>query len=244
MFVVAQSTKKRPNSLTFARMFDGNVLDMCEVGVDSWQSMNEFKTPKSTPGHKPLMHFSSELFESHPRFIQLKSMLLDFFNAEVIQSISLAGLEHVISISLAPTPPTLTTAEVDSSLQTLPLVHIRCYTLKLLASGSRVPRVELVPMGPSFDLSMRRNKDADPAVWKEAMRRPKLKKQEVEKGLGKKRKNIEVDAMGDLRGRVHIAKQDIGKLQTRKMKGLKNPEERIGKRRKVEKESVDNDMEE
>ena len=27
--------------------------------------------------------------------------------------------------------------------------------------------------------------------------------------------------MGDLRGRVHIVKQDLGKLQTRKMKGLK-----------------------
>jgi len=27
--------------------------------------------------------------------------------------------------------------------------------------------------------------------------------------------------MGDLRGRVHVGKQDLGKLQTRKMKGLK-----------------------
>jgi ribosome production factor 2 len=53
------------------------------------------------------------------------------------------------------------------------------------------------------------------------MRRPKMKKTEVEKGLGKKRKNMEVDEMGDLRGRVHVTKQDLGKLQTRKMKGLK-----------------------
>jgi ribosome production factor 2 len=27
--------------------------------------------------------------------------------------------------------------------------------------------------------------------------------------------------MGDLRGRVHVGVQDLGKLQTRKMKGLK-----------------------
>jgi len=59
-------------------------------------------------------------------------------------------------------------------------------------------------------------------MWKAAMKRPKLKKQDLEKGLGKKRKNMEVDEMGDLRGRVHIAKQDLGKLQTRKMKGLKS----------------------
>ena len=48
-----------------------------------------------------------------------------------------------------------------------------------------------------------------------------MKKTEVEKGLGKKRKNMDVDEMGDLRGRVHVMKQDLGKLQTRKMKGLK-----------------------
>ena len=58
-------------------------------------------------------------------------------------------------------------------------------------------------------------------LWKQEMKRPKLRKQEVEKGLGKKRKNMEVDEMGDLRGRIHVGKQDLGKLQTRKMKGLK-----------------------
>jgi ribosome production factor 2 len=40
--------------------------------------------------------------------------------------------------------------------------------------------------------------------------------------LGRKRKNVEVDEMGDLRGRVHVGKQDLGRLQTRKMKGLKS----------------------
>jgi ribosome production factor 2 len=42
-FVIAQSTKKRPNDLIFVRTFDGRVLDMCEVGVDSFVSMNDFK---------------------------------------------------------------------------------------------------------------------------------------------------------------------------------------------------------
>lgn len=43
LFVVGQSTKKRPDGLTFVRMFDHRVLDMCEVGVDGWKSMAEFK---------------------------------------------------------------------------------------------------------------------------------------------------------------------------------------------------------
>ena len=78
-------------------------------------------------------------------------------------------------------------------------------------------------MGPSIDLTLRRHQEPDPELLKQALKRPKLKKQDVEKGLGNKRKmrNMEVDEMGDLRGRVHIAKQDLNKLQTRKMKGLK-----------------------
>ena len=43
MFIVGQSTKKRPHGMTFVRMFDYRVLDMCEVGVDDWKSMADFK---------------------------------------------------------------------------------------------------------------------------------------------------------------------------------------------------------
>jgi len=221
MFVHGQSTKKRPNNMTIARMFDGRLLDMCELGVDQFVSMDEFKTHKPQPGYKPMLHFASELFDTHPRFIQLKSLLMDFFNGEVIESVHLSGLEHVISITVAPSSEKLASSSDAQTDGPLPVVHVRGYTIKLLASGQRAPRVELVPMGPSLDLSLRRHQPADPDLWKAAMRRPKLKKQDVEKGLGKKRKNTEVDEMGDLRGRVHIAKQDLAKLQTRKMKGLK-----------------------
>ena len=176
------------------------------------------------------MHFASELFDTHPRFIQLKSILLDFFNGEEIESICLPGLEHVISISCAPTPAALNSTAVNmypnqhsspEDTSTLPKVFVRTYTIKLLASGTRIPRVELTPMGPSLDLTLRRHQSPDPEMLKQAMKRPKLKKTDVEKGLGKKTKNMEVDGMGDLRGRVHVGKQDLMKLQTRKMKGLK-----------------------
>ncbi|KAF9444282.1 Brix-domain-containing protein [Macrolepiota fuliginosa MF-IS2] len=225
LFLIGQSTKKRPNGLTFVRMFDGRVLDIIEFGVEKLVGMAEFKTPKCTPGNKPLLHFASDLFETHPRFIQLKSMLISFFNGETIESICLPGIEHVISITLSPTPTTLTTDVTDTNpedLTSLPKVHIRAYTIKLKASGTRIPKVGLVPMGPSLDLVLRRHQAPDPDLLKQSLRRPKLKKQDVEKGVGKKRKNMEVDEMGDLRGRVHVGKQDLSKLQTRKMKGLKS----------------------
>ena len=43
MFVLGQSTKKRPNGLVIARTFDTRVLDMCELGVDGFVSMAAFK---------------------------------------------------------------------------------------------------------------------------------------------------------------------------------------------------------
>jgi ribosome production factor 2 len=43
MFLVGQTTKKRPDGITLVRMFDGRVLDMCEFGVDKFVSMAEFK---------------------------------------------------------------------------------------------------------------------------------------------------------------------------------------------------------
>lgn len=38
-----------------------------------------------------------------------------------------------------------------------------------------------------------------------------------------KKKNISRDGLGTTHGRVHVGVQDINKLQTRKMKGLRNP---------------------
>ena len=53
MFVVGQTTKKRPHGLTFVRMYDGRVLDVTEVGVDSWVGMADFKVILFLPGSPP-----------------------------------------------------------------------------------------------------------------------------------------------------------------------------------------------
>lgn len=226
MFVIGQSTKKRPAGIIIARMFDSKLLDMCELGIERFVSLSEFKTPKSSPGHKPMLHFASELFDTHPRYMQLKSLLMDLFNGEVIDSICLPGLEHVISVTVAPSDASQTSSALPDDTRhedpkNLPNVHLRTYTVKLTPSGVRIPRVQLTEMGPFVDFSLRRHQEADQDMLKAATKKPKLKKQDIEKGLGKKKKNLEVDQMGDLRGRIHVAKQDLGKLQTRKMKGLK-----------------------
>lgn len=49
---------------------------------------------------------------------------------------------------------------------------------------------------------------------KEACRKPKELK-------STKKKNVSTDAFGNTHGRIHLGKQKIDKIQTRKMKGLK-----------------------
>jgi ribosome production factor 2 len=76
-------------------------------------------------------------------------------------------------------------------------------------------------MGPSIDFSVRRLQEPDEEMLRQANKRPKISKANVENGLGKKKKNIETDAMGDRVGKIHLVKQDLAKMQGRKMKGLK-----------------------
>ena len=43
---------------------------------------------------------------------------------------------------------------------------------------------------------------------------------------GRSKKNVETDTVGDKVGRIHVGKQDLQDLQTRKMRGLKR--DRLG----------------
>ena len=95
-----------------------------------------------------------------------------------------------------------------------------------------MPKVEVEEMGPRIDFRVGRQREADPDMWKEAMRKPKGQEVRLDSGYldairmlttvqAKTKKNIETDIVGDKMGRIHLGKQDLGQLQTRKMKGLK-----------------------
>ncbi|UKZ73215.1 hypothetical protein TrVFT333_000857 [Trichoderma virens FT-333] len=81
-------------------------------------------------------------------------------------------------------------------------------------SGQKLPRVEVEEIGPRMDLRVGRMQEADEAMLKEAMKKPRGTEERT-------KKNVTMDSMGDKLGRVHLGKQDLGQLQTRKMKGLK-----------------------
>ncbi|XP_048240328.1 ribosome production factor 2 homolog [Haliotis rufescens] len=197
LFLFGSHSKKRPDNLVMGRMYDHHVLDMVELGVDKFKSMFEFNSAKSSLGCKPCLLFAGELFDNDDEYRRMKNLMIDFFRGPVVKNVRLAGLEHIISVTSA-----------DEK------IYIRNYKVLLKKSGSRTPRVELEEMGPSLNLSLRRSHLASPDLYKRALRVPRTAKP-------KKKKNISHDAFGSKLGRVHMQKQDINKLQTRKMKGLK-----------------------
>lgn len=204
LFIVGSHSKKRPNNLVLARTFDHQILDMLEVGIESIKSLGEFKGAKCNVGMRPLMVFSGPLFDAHPSFQHFKSFFLDFYRGREIQTIDAISLQHVIVMSHADSS--------DSSI--LPPIHFRVYLIRAHKSGQKLPRVELEEMGPRFDFRVRRLQQAEEGAMKMALRRPT-------KQIPKTKKNIAMDLMGDKIAQVHVGKQNLDTMQTRKFKGLK-----------------------
>ena len=213
----ASHNKKRPHCLTLLRTFGHETLDMLELLLDdgTLRTLSQFKGRKPAVGLQPLIVFAGTPFESpaQTKYTLVKSLLLDLFKkgpaAETRETtVDVEGLQYVVCVSAAD--------EVEG--QPPPQVHLRAYMLRTTrVQGTRLPRVDVEEMGPRADFRLGREQFAEEGRWKEAMKRPK----EKGVGAGKKNKNVEADLVGDKMGRIHVGKQDLSGLQTRKMRGLK-----------------------
>lgn len=204
LFIFGSHSKKRPDNLILGRVYDQQVLDMVEFGLKHFKSINEFKNEKIGVSCKPLLVFNGDHWSKSEELRRVKNLFVDMFHMEDVDSIRLQGIEHVLSFTLS---EDLT-------------IMIRSYRILLKKSGLKTPRIELEEIGPSMDLSIRRTKIASKDLYKLANKKPAVLKVT-------KKKNVTRDGLGNVKARVHIDKQVITKLQTRKMKGLKKtPEER------------------
>ncbi|RMX79529.1 hypothetical protein D0869_08244 [Hortaea werneckii] len=213
LMLYASHSKKRPHCLTAVRFFGYKVLDMVELMVDgeTMRTLGQFKNAKAAVGMKPLISFSGSAWEDggaeKNEYTAAKSVLLDLFKGQDVQSVDVEGLQYMIHFSVD--------EPQGQDAVTKPQIHMRCYLLRTKRQpNSTTPRVELEEMGPRIDFRVGRVKEADPDMWKEAMRKPKGQEP-------KTKKNVDTDIIGDKVGRIHLGKQDLGQLQTRKMKGLK-----------------------
>ena len=145
-------------------------------------------------------------------------MFLDFFRGPTVSNIRLAGLEYVLHF----------TALNGKN-------YFRGYKVLLKKSGCKTPRIELEETGPSVDLVLRRTYLASDDLYKLSIKMPKDLKP-------KKKTNVSHDTFGTTDGRIHMQKQDLSKLQTRKMKGLKKrPAEKITEDQEKKSKRIEND---
>ena len=79
LFCVSSHSKKRPNTLVMGRLFDYQMLDMLELGIQNFKSIQDFKGNKCGVGLKPLFLFNGHEFTQNPTHMLLKSLLLDIF---------------------------------------------------------------------------------------------------------------------------------------------------------------------
>lgn len=80
--------------------------------------------------------------------------------------------------------------------------------------------MNLKEIGPSLDLKLRKIQLANEDMYRISLKQPKVLD-------ASKRKNIETNALGEKRGRVHMAKQNLNTM------ALKNYKKILGKRKKI-----------
>ncbi|KAL3417586.1 Ribosome biogenesis protein RPF2 [Phlyctema vagabunda] len=209
LMVFGSSNKKRPHAITLARCFGHKILDLLELNLDpdSFRTLAQFKNKKCAVGLKPMILFAGTPFENPvtDEYSLAKSFFTDFFKGEPADKVDVEGLQYIVSISARDA--------VDGE-ESKPSIHLRVYLIRTKKSGQKLPRVEVEEMGPRMDFRVGRIKEADESMMKEAMRRARTSAE-------RPKKNITTDIVGDKMGRIHLGKQDLKELQTRKMKGLK-----------------------
>lgn len=214
MFALASHNKKRPNNLSIGRMFDRQILDVVELGVDMYKSLSDYKgCPKKRIGSKPLLLFVGDGWHLNSDLKRLQNLLLDFHRGDNVDKLVLSGVDHVMVFTTAYNA--IGNHDQDPNNKKIK-IHQRVYYCKLKKNpnGGSTPMPFLTPSGPDMDFTIRRSQFATADVWKLAIKQPAAIK-------AKKVKNRTTNIFGETIGRLHLEKQEIDKMGGRKSKALR-----------------------
>jgi ribosome production factor 2 len=198
LFVIGSHSKKRPNNIILGRMFNYNLYDMYEFGIEHLVAPTSGKTHL---GSKPCIVCEGDAFEHNPILNNVRNLFVDAFRSAELEEIAAEGLNNVIVVS----------AIGD-------LIHLRHYSITLGAVATATPKVTLEPTGFYAVLSLRRTHVPSSDMKREALKQPKQAK-------AVKVKNVEEGLVGNVLGRIHMEKQDLTGLALKKMRGLKRGRE-------------------
>lgn len=171
---------------------------MYEFGITQFHSIEDFPGNKKAYGSKPLMVFLGDQWQQDNVYSKLQNLFLDLFRGFKADKFVLSGVDHVISCAVK-----------DG------MIFIRGYYVNYQKNvGSTVPNLVLSPMGPYFDLEVRRTQTASDDLWKLACRKPKNL-------TAPKVKNVTKSEQGDKIGRIHMKKQNLDDLNVRRVNALR-----------------------
>ena len=179
-------SKKRPNNLVIGRTYDHHIYDLVEVGVENFKPMESFKYDKKLApliGSKPMIAFVGEGFENVEELKHFKEVLLDLLRGEVHFSAALLVCTSMIYELSILIKAWVWYMQVVENLNLVGLDRVYVCTaissnrvflshcgLRLKKSGTKVPRMELVEVGPSMDLVVRRHRLPNDSLKKAAMK--------------------------------------------------------------------------
>ena len=82
------------------RTYNHQILDMIELGISDWKSLEEFTKSGISRGTKPCLLFHGVGFTQSPEHMRLKSLLLDLFRGPEVKNIRLSGFELAIQFTM------------------------------------------------------------------------------------------------------------------------------------------------
>lgn len=162
---------------------------MVEFGVDSKKSMLEFQGEKKGMGSKPLLLFMGDQWESDNLYKSIQNLFIDFFRGDKADKLSLKGVDHALGFTCIDGKIHIRSYNLGyqksdskvSSTKSLSILSVNICTpflpdtnrLWSLVPTSQVPDLTMLPMGPFYDLTVRRSQLPSPDMWKAAVQKDK-----------------------------------------------------------------------
>lgn len=241
MFALASTNKKRPNNLIIGRTFDHQILDMVELGILRYKSLQDYggSVPKKRIGSKPLMLFLGDLWQDDSSCKKMQNLLIDFYRGDVVDKLVVSGIDHLlvfVATKQEESEDHKNNPNLKNSNGPKLIIHQNTYFCKLKKNpddpSSKIPVPYLVPCGPDTTMQIRRTQFAEQDLWNLSLKQPAALKK-------KKRKNKNTNVFGETIGRLHIEKQDVSKMGGRKSKALRRAEQTA---RAEENEALDDEL--
>jgi ribosome production factor 2 len=166
LFAFFSHNKGHPNSITFGRLFNSQVMEMYEVGLLNFKSQPDLPSAVNLDHAAiPALLFEGDEWEGE--YLQFRSLLIDFFVGDLKGHIDLYQIQHCL----------IFTATASTIL-------VRHYSCDLSTTDP-----VLVQISPSFDWILRRTMLPSDDTMRLALQKPfsdRKKKNVTEDDLGRK----------------------------------------------------------